>query len=306
MTRAAKQLGITQSAVSQTVKLLEAEFRTVLFDRDVRPARATRAGDILRDMAQSLLSDARQLAQVMRQTAHRDVALIRLGCVDSFAATLGPWLVRALSGTARQLQMLSGLTPGLNTQLSAREIDLAVCTEVPLGGAQIAPRLLFSESWVAIFPKDAKVGPLAVASDLRSIGEGLPLIRYSQRSVIGQQIERFLQHVGVKAPQRFEFDASDPLLALVAAGIGWSITTPLCLWQSRAWVEQVQIVPIPRARLGQREFFLMCRDAEWSTLADEIVDLTRTVLADQLIPMLAAKMDLPPDAISIPTSHSSN
>ena len=301
MAMAAQRLGVSQSAVSQMIKALETSYGVQLFDREVRPVRPTRAGNMLLEMADRLLADARAMAEQLRQSVRQDHAQLRLGCVDSFAATVGPALIRALSGSARQLQLWSGLTPGLNAQLLARELDLAICTEVPTGDTRIAQRLLFSETWVAVFPRGEAMAPLLEARDLKVRTADLPLIRYTQRSVMGQQVDRFLRHIGLEAPRRFEFDATDPLMSLVAAGLGWAISTPLCLWQSRAWLDQVQLLPIPATRLGQRDFYLLCRDAEWSAMADEIARLTRAVLRQETLPALQASMPgLPPDAVCIP------
>jgi DNA-binding transcriptional LysR family regulator len=156
---------------------------------------------------------------------------------------------------------------------------------------------------VAVFPRASTRQPLRQATDLRQRAADLPLIRYTQRSVIGQQVERFLVHAGIEAPRRFEFDATDPMLSLVAAGLGWAISTPLCLWQARAWLDQVQLLPIPSARLGSRNFYLLCRDAEWSPLADQVASLTRSLLVQELFPALRISMpELPEDVIVVADS----
>lgn len=290
MAAAAQRLGVTQSAVSQAIRNLEAEYAAQLFDRGVRPVRPTRAGTLLLERADGLLAEARRMSEQVRRSVRADHEQIRLGCVDSFAATLGPALVRGLSGSTRQLQLWSGLTPGLNAQLRTRELDLAVCTELPEGDARIAGRMLFSESWVAVFPRGPAIGRLRDAKDLRALAAERPLIRYTRRSMIGQQVERLLRHLGVESPRRFEFDATDPLLSLVAAGLGWAISTPLCLWQSRAWLDQVQLAALPASQLGPRDFHLLCRDAEWSSTADAIVDITRTAMRHETLPALRRAM----------------
>lgn len=310
MAQAAKRLGITQSAVSQLIRVLEANYGITLFDREVRPARPTRAGTRLLDMAGDLLSSARAVSERLRNAVRQDHAQLRLGCVDSFAATVGPALVHALSGSARELQLWSGLTPGLNKQLVARELDLTICTEVPQEDPRITGRLLFSESWVAVFPRGMAPPPLAEARGLKPAvmaiagshaNTGLPLIRYSQRSLIGQQVERFLRHIGMNAPRRFEFDATDPMLSLVAAGLGWAISTPLCLWQSRAWLSEVDLLAIPGAGLSRRDFYLLCREEEWSSTADDIASITRTALIHDTLPHIRSNMPLlPEDAIVLP------
>lgn len=303
MALAAQRLGVSQSAVSQTIRSLEGEYGIQLFDRDVRPARPTRAGYLLLEMSDRLLADARNMAEALRKSVRLDHAQIRLGCVDSFAATLGPALIQGLSGAARQMQLWSGLTPGLNAQLLARELDLAICAEVPAADARIAQRRLFSERWVAVFPKGSGILPMSEARELRERVGDLPLIRYTQRSVIGQQVERYLRHIGVEAARRFEFDATDPLLSLVAAGLGWALSTPLCLWQSRAWLNQVDLVSIPPSRLGQRDFYLLYRGTEWSDIADDISRMTHAVLMRELLPAIRASLPgLPADAITASTT----
>jgi len=300
MGAAAKQLGISQSAVSQAVRVLEAEQGMELFDREVRPARPTRAGLLLLQMAEGLLADARRLSVELRHASRQDSGTLRLGCVDSFAATVGPGLIRALSDRAQRLQLWSGLTPALNAQLLGRELDLAICTDLPLGEPRISQRPLFTESWIAVFPRAKSITPMTAARQLASRAGELPLIRYTQRSVIGQQVERFLLHLGLEAPRRFEFDATDAMLSLVAAGLGWAVTTPLCLWQSRAWLDEIQLVPIPAARLGQRDFYLLCRDAEWAPMADELAHLTRSILLPEMLRNLKRTIPtLPAGAISI-------
>ena len=81
--------------------------------------------------------------------------------------------------------------------------------------------------------------------------------------------------------------------SLVAAGLGWAITTPLCLLQSRHHLGDVRVLPLPATALGRREFFLLCREGEWQGLDDEIVRLTQQVIAqhtradlERLIPAL--------------------
>lgn len=305
MALAAQHLGLSQSAISQAIKTLEAELGIPLLDREVRPAVATHAGRVLRERASRLLGQARSLVEQVRASARREHTQIHLGCVDSFAATVGPQLIRALSGSAQQLLMWSGLTPTLTEQLRARELDFAICTDSAVDDPRIVQRLLLSESWVAVFPKAHPVQALQTVRELSTVAAGLPLIRYSQRSVIGQQIERFLRHVGVQAPRSYEFDATDPLLSLVASGLGWAISTPLCLWQSRQYLDDVVVLPIPATRLGQRQFFLLSREEEWAGLDEDIARIAREVIRQDTAAAIRHCMPgLPAHTLSCPDEES--
>jgi DNA-binding transcriptional LysR family regulator len=296
MTAGARQLGISQSAVSQSVSSLERDLGTSLFDRDSRPPRPNIAGRALLDLAGPLLEHAHMVTARIGDATLSGTLPIRLGCVDSFAATVGPELIRAVSGSARQIALWSGLTPGLAKQLHDRDIDMAVCTQTVLNDPRIIEIPLFSEAFVAVVARGWLDG--SDAADWRTLAQELPLIRYTARSVIGQQVERFAQHLGIDSPRRYEFDATDPLLSLVTAKLGFAISTPLCLWQARHYLGDIAVLPLPSNRLGRRDFFLLHRQGEWDAFAGEIVTLTRRVLDHVIQPALVRALPrLPDDAL---------
>lgn len=295
MSLAAQRLGVSQSAVSQLIRNLETDCGQALFDRGVRPSRPTRSGQILLELAENLLMKARAVNDQVRAAGRQRYTQIRFGCVDSFAATLGPSLIRGLSGMAREIQMWSGLTSALTCQLQARELDLAICTDTKLEDARIRRRSLFSENWVAVFPRGHQMEVLSCVADLAKASEDLSLIRYSARSVTGQQVERYIRHLGLVAPRRFEFDATDPILSLVAAGLGWTVSTPICLLQARHHLPDVDVVPLPASRLGNRDFFLLMQNGEWSGLDDQIISMTSTLLRREIMPLIRVLMPALPD-----------
>lgn len=296
MTAGARQLGVSQSAVSQSVSALERELGASLFDRDSRPPRPNIAGRALLEMAGPLLEHAHMVSTRLGDATLSGTLPIRLGCVDSFAATVGPELIRAVSGSARQIALWSGLTPGLAKQLHDRDVDMTVCTQTVLNDARIVEIPLFSEAFVAVVARGWLDGH--AHADWRTLAQELPLIRYTARSVIGQQVERFARHLGIESPRRYEFDATDPLLSLVTAKLGFAISTPLCLWQARHYLNDIDVLPLPSSRLARRDFFLLHRQGEWDAFAGEIVTLTRRVLDHVIHPALARALpQLPDDAL---------
>jgi DNA-binding transcriptional LysR family regulator len=297
MTETGRLLGISQSAVSQLIKSLEQAQGGALFDRDFRPLRPNAAGRVLFERAGDLLEHAQAVAQSVRAATKSGASKIRLGCVDSFAATIGPQIVLTLASDVSELTLWAGLTPAVSEQLLNRELDLAVCTEAMVDTRRVTQRPLFAESFVAVVPKPRTASATTV--ELRDALQKLPLLRYTARSVIGQQVERFIRHIKLDAPRRYEFDTTDSLLALVAAGFGCAITTPLCLWQSRHYLDQIAVANLPSSRLGQRYFFLLTRNDEWSTLADAVAEQAVHVAHRVIEPALRERLpSIPPDLIN--------
>lgn len=284
MTEAARVLGISQSAISQCIKVLEREHGDVLFDRQMRPLRPNAAGRVLLDRARPLLAHARDVALSVRAATKTSLSLLRIGCVDSFAATIGPALVEQLVGTAENLRMWSGLTPMVSEQLVNRELDLAICTESTVDPERVTQQLLFSERFVAVVPLSHAGAPFV------EVARSIPLIRYSRRQMTAQQAERFIRHIGIDAPPMYEFDATDPLLSLVASGRGCALTTPLCLLQARHHLPNVALAPLPESPLAKRHFFLLRRNGEWDDIAKLLADCAIRTLRNEVEPTLRKAM----------------
>lgn len=282
VSHAATRLGLSQAAVSMRIKLLETRLNTELLDRGTRPAKVTLAGQRLYETSTSLLRSADEMLESVRGISRSKRSVVRLGCIDSFAATIGPVLFRALSSTTQQVRLWSGLTPSLVTQFINRQLDAIITTAPSIPHPGLAHMPLFSEKYLLVLPQTHDFEPFCSISD---IGRRLPLIRYSARSKIGEDIDRFLERHGDHLERTCEFDTSDPLMSLVAAGIGFAVTTPMCIWQSRHFAPKLRIVSLESLRQRGRQynafsrtFFLTSRQGEMGKLPKEIEDLTRVAM----------------------------
>ena len=300
---AARLLRISQAAVSQRIKQLETIFSTALLDRSTRPAQPTSAGQRLFENAKDLLTRADQMMESVRSVSRAKRMIVRFGCVDSFAATIGPLLIKALSSSSHQIRLWSGITPTLDGLIEGRQLDLAVTTSVAsLPG--ISRTQLFTERYYAVLPAKFEVDRLTTLLDL---SRHLQFIRYSARSVIGQQVDEYLQRSGDALERTCEFDATDPLLSLVASGMGFALTTPLCIWQSRHFLPGIRLVPLSSfSRQGKpypeltRTFFLAYRQGELGTLPTEVRDLVRIAVRKQISTEISTQLRLNKDALWTP------
>lgn len=297
---AARLLHISQAAVSQRIKQLETIFATALLDRSTRPAQPTSAGQRLFENAKDLLTRADQMMESVRSVSRAKRMTIRFGCVDSFAATIGPLLVKALSSSSHQIRLWSGITSILDSMIEARQLDLAVTTS-PASLPGITRSQLFSESYCVVVPATFEVNKLG---SLLNLSQHLQFIRYSARSLIGQQIDEYLQHSGDALERTCEFDTTDPLLSLVASGMGFAMTTPLCIWQSRQFIQDVRILPLSSfSRQGRpypklsRTFFLAHRQGELGTLPKEVRDLIRIAVHKHISPEISSHLHMEKDVL---------
>ena len=299
---AAVSLGVSQATVSQHIHQLETLYGTDLLDRSTRPARPTASGQRLMEHASQLLRSAGEMSEGVRSFSRSKRPIVRIGCIDSFAATIGPQLVRALSGKMHKVRLFSGLSPALINQFANHQLDFMVATGEMGNQALVNRRRLLSEQYVVVLPSDQVPDRLGTLSD---IGRGLQFMHYSGRSIIGMHISSYLRRTDPDIERSFEFDATDPLLALVNAGLGFAITTPLCLWQSRYLAQSVKVLPLRAfSSAGKpypafsRDLYLASREAELDSLSAEIQGIVH-VAARNLKRELVATLKLDDDALSV-------
>lgn len=300
---ASRRLGISQAAVSQRVKALELMFDTMLLDRTSRPARPTAAGHRLFEHATSLIKHADQMMDGVRRISRSKMHVVRLGCTDSFAAAGGSIIIRALSSAAREIHLWSGSTDQLEQSVIRRDLDLAITpmeSELLEGIRKVR---LFAEPFVAVLPASCELRRFGTLSDL---ARSLPLIRYTSRSRNGRQVDEYLARNNDLIGRTCQFDTTEPLLNLVANGLGFALTTPLCVWQARHHIPKLRIVELRQFTRDrkcypalERTFFLSYRDDELGALADELRTLIVQTFTRQVNPEVVAALSLKNDAVRV-------
>lgn len=302
-TLAAKRLEKTQSAVSQTVRQLEDDLGVVLIDRAARPMALTRPGSILREHAYELIQNAESLAGKVRGYGDAKVPEIRIGLVDSFAAAVGPALMKILLDHAVNLTVWSGLTSNLADALLQRKVDIIIANDALEDIDGLDRHELMSEPYLLLMPASMVVDAKDV--NLATLARNYPMICYNPHSFLGAQIARQLHRGNIRATRRVSVDTTDSLVAMVAAGIGWTSTTPLCLLLGRPYLSRVTVVPFPGPRFSRR-LVLVFRSGEYSALAGQLARIASRILATEVRAELKQLIPWLEDQITIKTRHGSS
>lgn len=126
----AAALHATPAAISQRVKALEDELRTVLVDRDSREFRLTPNGEYLLDYAKAVV-DATHRLQAAASGESATVGKLRLGVIETVVHSWLPHYMRRLAADFPQLEIdLSvDVSVVLQRRLMAGELDLIIRVE---------------------------------------------------------------------------------------------------------------------------------------------------------------------------------
>ena len=281
MSQCAAHLQVTQSAVSQTIAKLEAGIGASLFDRTMRPLGLTASGKSLFARGQKLIAHARLAYDEVREGANLPISSITVAMSFSLANQLTAPILHSLGARADRWNIRSGISMEHQGEFLARDIDMLVTGSFNLehrDTVELHP--VFEESFILVFPKDFRE-PL----DLVGLPSSLPFIRFSRLTGTGQQIERQIVRMKLKLPQMVEVESSHQQLALVAAGIGWAITTPVCLAAVPELLSQLRAEPMTRGRFS-RSVQVVARIDELGNIPSLTAALCQQVLQEKIFPPL--------------------
>lgn len=286
MSAAATRMGISQSGVSQIIRQLEEELGVVLVNRTTRPLALTPFGIALRNRGAVLSEEIANLKAQVVEAGRGIKPDLRIGLVDSFASTCGSVFTKHLLGKVSQLSIRTGLSPQQGEALLRRDLDLIVTSDPLMDANDVARYRLFSERYFVITPRDWKK-PVRTIDDIRSLANSLPIVRFNRTSQVGMQIERYLRRIELRAPNRLELDNADALTSMVAEGIGWAITSPMCLLQGVTHAGNVATHVVDQLGL-ERALYLVARRDEYNAFFDDACDTAREVIETSFMPRVRA------------------
>lgn len=146
---AAKQLGMTLSALSMQMKALEESLGAQLFDRSVRPPRLTPIGTAIVAEALPLLRQEEKITEICQST--KDLAgSFRLGFITTAAVRLLPHFIQASSQEAplASFEFETGLSASLQDKVLFGHLDAAVITDAQGLPSKLSSRILRQEPFV--------------------------------------------------------------------------------------------------------------------------------------------------------------
>lgn len=286
MSQAAKRLNISQSAVSQAISSLERSLSKALVDRSVRPLKLTLAGSVFYSKATDLLNCVSELKQVVALDSNEMLPFLRIGMVDSFAATAGPFFVQELENIAARLSVGSGMKETSIRALLERRVDFVITSDESHVQSDLVAFPVFEEPYFLVAPKVHPVSDETIGE----LSANMSLIRFSDNSFIGQQINNYLQQRALAPHHKYELDTSDAVIAMVAAGIGWTISTPLVVLKGNPSPSRLRFHPLCDVPM-KRKLWLVARRTENPELAQRIATAATDALTRHCVPRI---LDLVP------------
>lgn len=221
ISRAALDLQLVQSALSQQISRLEGELATRLLQRTSKGAAPTEAGLAFFREAQLALRHADQAARAAHEA--RLSGTVSVGLAPTTASVLGLPLMRAMAERHPhvRLHMVETLSGHLSNMLNARQLDLAVLFEThPARRWSVTP--LLEEK---LFLIGSRAGTAAVTPAKLRVAQlkGVPLILPTGPHGLRSTLDAAFARARVRPQVVAEIDSLAMLMDAVDAGLGCTV-----------------------------------------------------------------------------------
>jgi DNA-binding transcriptional LysR family regulator len=218
---AARNLHLSQPAVSLQIRELESRVGVKLLHREGKRAIATAAGRDLIGHARSVFEAAERARLSMQRHKEGRIGRVRIGTgATSLVYRLQPVLRRLRTRYPDiDIAVSTGITPGIADQMVQDRIDLGLVT-LPVDERVFQIYPLRKDELVAILPPGTKKPPARMTpADIA----GAPLILEAEQANHSRLIREWLRAAGREARPIMEFDNVEAIKAVVTAGLGRSI-----------------------------------------------------------------------------------
>jgi len=278
-TRAAEQLHLSQSTVSQHIKLLEEDLGCPLFLRVGKRVLVTEAGRVLLEYTERIFRDLKNAEMAVKEMNALKRGTVRLGVGPTTLTYRLPPVLRDYIHRFPQIELivLSGNTEFLLGALRSQNLDLAiVMSTAPQPGLNVTA--LGREELVIVL--NAK-HPLArhrtlAPPDLAT----LRFILYEKNTAMQNLIDRYFECLGIVAHIAMEVENNEAIKSLVRAGLGASIL-PLCAVAGEPPDSQLKVLRVAGKPI-MRDLSLASADA--GNLPKAIQELAATLTAGLATP----------------------
>lgn len=274
-TATAKEVFITQSAVSHSMRALESELGCRLLNRVGKRTTLTLEGEQLLRYANRIIADMTAARESLDQLGKWGETRLRVGASISACQYLLPGVLREFKKTHPKCRITlePGDTPALIEAVREQRLDLALALAPQREPALEFQRLFADELMFIVPPQHPWVEAGGVA---RPEISKQSFILYSRNSQTFRAVESYFREEGITLNAAMELGSIDTIKELVRIGMGISV---LATWIAREELKAGSLVALPLGRrklrrewgilhgkehtlsLVEAEFVRLCREA---------------------------------------------
>ena len=248
LTKAAKQLGLTQPSLSQQLSKLEGSVGARLFDRTPGQMALTDAGSFLLRKAEQILSNVSEATEGLRQFSDGQRATIRIAGLHSALRVLLPAALPAIAERFPDLELdLHEAAPAETLELLyGRRVNIGLVAEGSVASAGVGFRQVpvFTDPYVFAVPKSVNLDGVSDPDhelDAEQTAIVNSCIEFSFGTQHTRQVEQWYDEVLPRHRIVAQCRSFETALAMVQSGLGVCLVPALATLGGGAAVDGVNL-----------------------------------------------------------------
>ncbi|HYF53684.1 MAG TPA: LysR family transcriptional regulator [Salinarimonas sp.] len=247
LTRAARRLNVSPSALSVQIKALEEGLGHPLFERTGRGLQLTEAGRIALGHAESMFRSGEELVSTLKGLGKPSRQVLRIGAVATLSRNFQLGLLRPLvSRPDIELVVRSGAFDDLLAQLEAHALDLVLANQPATvdRNAEWQNTLVADQPVSLVGRPDDGTGPLAFPDDLARV----PVVLPGRGSTIRTAFDALLDEAGIRPAVLAEVDDMAMLRLIARESHAVTLVPPVVVIEELTRGLLVERCSLPRIR----------------------------------------------------------
>ncbi|CDM59005.1 MULTISPECIES: LysR family transcriptional regulator [Rhizobium] len=243
ITRAAEEIHLAQSTVSDQIQLLETELGTTLFTRSKLGLELTPAGQTLRPYAEEILTLSDEARAAVGVTAGQTAGSVTIGALETIASAMLSQVLSDFQGDHPDIELRLKVAGSgdLLRKLEDGEIDVAFCFDKGGLDERLVKRMISAEPLVLVAPpKEAST--ISREGDLTALAS-MSFVATEAGCIYRYLFDKAFAEAGIAAPKlAAEVGSIGTIARLVAAGTGMGLVPRLAVADA---LDRGEIVEMP-------------------------------------------------------------
>lgn len=265
-TQTARELHLSQPAVSHSIKMLEEEMRCRLLDRMGKSVSLTQAGEQFLEYAHRILRDMEAARERIGELGKWGHGRLRLGASPTACQYILPSVLREFRESFPQcvIHIEPGDTARIQELLHQNRVDLTLAPDPP-PQSELEFRPMFTDELKFLV---SPLHPWAIEGQVeRGTIKSQRFILYTRTSQLSGLIDQYFRAERITLSAQIELGNMEAIKELVKLGLGVSILAP---WVAAKELAEGSLcaLPVGRRKLTRR-WGILSRKAQRLSLAQE-------------------------------------
>lgn len=279
--KVAQTQGVSQPALSRSLKELERQLGVALFERHPSGLKATRFCLTVLPYAANVVEEAARALEEIRILAGESREVLRIGAVGSAAASLLPLLIARLTGDMPNIsiEITEGVDEVLVSALHAHEVDVIICgTSQESEEIALALDLGLGDTCALLVGANHPLRARADFSATEIFSQ--PWAILPRGSVLRTHFDQLLAAQGLPPPNAAVETRSISVIRQLVARQGYLSWGPAPLYTSDFGDSEIVVLDWPQFRLQRAFFAYRLRHATMSVLVRRVLSILRELTTD--------------------------